>query len=322
MEDEAKWFIIILSVIFILLVIFYNIMIWMEEKVLFYPTHNMTWYPDVPYHDLWLNPNDWREVLYDEDDKDCKNSYVHAWHFDHFKNAKTVIFCHGNSGNISHRSYIINICQQFKLNLLIFDYRGFGQSSGKPRKDFIKQDAETVYKYLRRSVKAKNIIVWGESLGGIAAVWIASHFKCRSLLLLSTFSGLDDALMYSCEDGTSYQTVGSFVASLASLKLDILPNKKYIRKVKCPVAIMHSTEDDIIPYQCAKILYNNVCHDSKVLITIKGKHSSPIITWEQLNQLFMFCDLTLPIYDKECDIDHILEELETVAEKHHLFMED
>jgi len=296
---------------------------WTEEKILFYPTHSVVWEPDVPYHDLYINANNYRECLNDEADKDRKKSYIHAWHFDNYPKNKTIIFCHGNSGNISHRSYIVDICQKFKLNLLIFDYRGFGSSScSKPRKDFIKRDGETIYKYLRQYEKPKNIIVWGESLGGIAAIWIASRYQCRSLLLLSTFSGLDDALMYSCQDGSSHQSVGSIVASLASLKLDILPNKEYIKKVKCPVAIMHSREDDMIPYHCANILYRNVKHDSKILITIKGRHSSPIISFEQLNKLFMFCDLTLPAYERECDIDGLLEDLETVAEKHHLFMED
>lgn len=321
--NDVKAFIIILTIVFVLLVIFYNILIWTEEKILFYPAKKHVWEPDIPYTELYINPNNFDDVLYCKTHKESQRSYVHAWHFDNFKDAKTVIFCHGNSGNISHRRYIIDICQQFRLNLIIFDYRGFGYSSGYPKKDFLKKDGEAVYKYIRSFEKSSNIIVWGESLGGVAAVWIASKYKCRSLLLLSTFSGLDDGLSYSCgENGETKTYLGTVAASLASLKIDILPNREYIRKVKCPVAIMHSKNDDMIPYQCAKILYKNVRHKFKALITIDGRHSSPIITREQLNKLFMFCDIALPEFEKGSNVQEILQDLETVAEKHNLFMED
>ena len=323
--DRETCIIFILTLGLILFVLFYNILIWSEEKILFYPTRKMTYKPNISYDNLYINSYDVNDVCRGEKSekyKDPRYSYVNAWHFNNFKGRKTVIFCHGNSGNISHRKYIIDICQQFKLNLIIFDYRGFGKSSGIPSKDNVKNDGETVYKYLRQYEKPKNIIVWGESLGGIAAVRIASKYKCRSLILLSTFSGLDDAIIYTQEKDSAKRSMARLVAYMASWKLDVLPSRDVIKHVKCPVAIMHSKDDDMIPYKCAKILYRNVTHYSRVLIPIKGTHSSPIITQEQLNQLFMFCDLALPEYRHKCDIDGLLKELETVAEKHHLFMDE
>ena len=84
---------------------------------------------------------------------------------------------------------------------------------------------------------------------------------------------------------------------------------------------MHSKDDDIIPYTCAKILYDNVSHKSKILITIKGAHSAPEITKEQLRKLFMFCDISLSKYEKRHDIEEMLDEIRTVAARHHNFID-
>lgn len=339
---SVEWLLIIFVIIFVILVIFYNLLVWSEEKILFYPTHKVVWTPDCDYQELWLDPQDvkgcgkGKAIWYEEDKERCK-SYIHLWHFNQFKGRKTVIFCHGNSGNLSHRKYIWDICKQFRLNLVLFDYRGFGQSSGVPSKCNVKKDGEAVYRWVHSFTKSKNIIIWGESLGGAAACHIASKYCCRALLLLSTFSSLDDALVYNCEGYSDkkrnkgeYQgdvkqqrnMMSSVVAKLAKLKLDMLSNKELLKCVKCPVAIMHSVEDDMISYQCAKINYTSISHQSKILIPVKGGHSSPKINKEELNRLFMFCDIALPSYKNTVDVSGMLYELETVANKHNLFMED
>ena len=202
--------------------------------------------------------------------------------------------------------------------MFIFDCKGFGYSDGFPHKLFLKEDGETAYYYLKNgcNVKSKNIIVWGESLGGVTAVWIASKYKCRSLILLSTFSSLDDALTYRYE-GKS-QKVMKFIGALARCKMDLIPNKEYIKKVKCPVVIIHSKEDDMIPYQCSKINYDSVEHKAKKHIVISGKHSSPRINRGQLEEIFMFCDLALPLFERDVDVDYILDDLQKVAEKYHI----
>lgn len=318
---DKAWVIIFIMVILIF-VVGLNIIMWGEDKILFYPSHKQVWKPKQKYDDVYINVKNPHDSCRSYD-KRSRQSYVHAWHFNNFPGRKTIIYMHGNTGNISHRGYIIDICKQFELNLLIFDYRGFGKSSGIPCKDYLRADGEAAYKYLHKvvGVRSDDIIIWGESLGGIVAVWTASKFKCRSLILLCTFSSLDDAIIERWEKGESGRSTVSALTSLVSWRMDLMPNKDYIRHVRCPVVIMHSKEDDMIPYECSKILYKNVTHRSKLLMTIRGRHSGPIITLEQLNKLFLFCDVDLPIYERYIDVPGMLKNLETVAEKHNLFMD-
>ena len=316
------FWLLLIAIVFVILIVVYNSVPWAENKVLFYPSKKFHWKPDVSYQDVYIDIDNPNIVYNTRPKKECKRRYINGWHFNNYPGSNTVMYCHGNTLNISHRSYIVDICCQFELNLFIFDYRGFGKSSGKPSKRYVRKDGETAYKFLTQhcGIEGENIIIWGESLGGYCATWVASRFPSRSLILLCSFSGLDDAITYYFDSGLG-QSLASLYSSMASMRYDIMPNRKYIKRVKCPVAIMHSKEDDIIPYECAKILYKNVSHDSKVLITIKGGHSSPLIDKEQLNKLFMFCDISLPFYDKSCDINGMLEELRTVAEKHHNFID-
>ena len=90
--------------------------------------------------------------------------------------------------------------------------------------------------------------------------------------------------------------------------------------VKCFVAIIHSVEDEMIPYKCSWINYNSIPHSNKMHIKIKGGHSSPNIKSEQLLELFNFCDLSLSNMSSDVDISEMLENLRTYAEKHNNFM--
>lgn len=209
-----------------------------------------------------------------------------SWHFNNHPGAKTVLFCHGNYGNISHNMFLVDICHQQKLNLLIFDYSGYGKSKGNPDPDKACQDGEAAYNYLRSQIKSDNIILWGMSMGGAIATYVASRNPCHSLILMSTFSSVDDiprdlgmGVLYSC-----------FVTTIGFL-VDTLQNKERIKTVRCPVVIMHSPEDEIIPFSNAQRLYDSIPHKCKELIVIGGGHVSPIISEKTLEQIFTFCCL-------------------------------
>ncbi len=306
----------LIAIILVILALIYISVPWAENKVLYFPSKKKHWKPDTDYHDVYITENKVKNR------KPKNGKFIHGWHFDSFPGHKTVMFSHGNSGNISNRSYIIDICKKFELNLFLFDYNGFGQSSGEPNKLALKENGEMAYKYLvnHYGVNPKDLIIWGESLGGSTAIWTASKYPCRSLILLCTFSGLDDAVNNYFETSTA-QSVATGFTTMASLRYDLIPSRDYIQHVKCPVVILHSVDDDIIPYQCAKILYENIKHESKELITIKGGHSSPIITVDQLYKMFMFCDIPLPKY-KRADVEKLLKEVETVAERYHNFIDN
>lgn len=315
------WLFVIALILVILIVVFSSVP-WAEKKVLFYPSKKTLWTPNIPHESVYINVNHPEIIHTDRININKSINYIHAWYFNNFPGKQTIMYCHGNSGNISHRQYIVDICRKFELNLLIFDYRGFGQSPGKPCKRFLKKDGEAAYKFLvhQRKVKPNDLIIWGESLGGFVAIWTAAKFKCKSLILLCTFSGLDDAIINYFDPGIG-KTVAQFYYSLVGLRYDTMMSRAYIRKVRCPVAIVHSQEDNVIPYRCAEILHAHVVHNNKLLITIEGGHSCPIISRKQLEVLFKFSGIPMPNFSDSYEINKILKNLETVAARHHNFID-
>lgn len=229
-----------------------------------------------------------------------------AWHFNNYPGNKTILFCHGNYGNISYNDFVIELCDHQKLNLLIFDYSGYGRSHGLPNQKVVPADGERAYAYLRRSLEPDEIIIWGMSLGGAVAIYVASRNPCHSLIAMSTFSSLDDIAV----DGKMipfaplvFGTVGAIV--------DKMPSKERIRHVKCPIIVMHSRDDEFIPFSNAERLFNNISHPCKKFIEIGGGHASPIISDEILKDLFTFCciDATHCHLSKE-----VLESLRNIKE--------
>jgi pimeloyl-ACP methyl ester carboxylesterase len=236
---------------------------------------------------------------------------INAWLFQDFCKARrghcstTILYFHGNSGNISHRHYVIDICRRFNLNLLLVDYRGYGRSDGTCSATGIYQDGEAAYHFLTGQVDCDNIIIWGESLGGTVACHVASKYKCRALILLATFSSLDDVI----DDIIEPRILARGISWTVNGLFHPMNSKFYLKNINCPVAIMHSQCDTLIPYRCSKILYDAIPHNYKVLYTIEGDHSSPKITDDTLKQMFAFVGI-----QAECMDHHLSYVIDTLAD--------
>lgn len=298
MSRQYPFLYLLTIILFILILV--SLIKWFQQSVLFFPTKSIIWTPSFTYQQLYLDLNSTNHP------KPPAEPYISAWYIpsSNPEQKKTVLFCHGNSGNISHRSYIIDLCQTLGLNLLVFDYRGYGESPGRPSIDSICQDGLIVYKYLINQCTQDNIIIWGESLGGAIATYIASIYTPNCLILMCTFSSLDDVI--------KYQDITKFIAHLLSLTIQYLgsnlPNKLKIKYVKCPIAVIHSTEDEVIPYSCAKILYNSIPHNNKIFIKIQGSHSNPQINNDHLSKLLCFCHINI---DPDTNLSNWVSNLST-----------
>lgn len=264
----------------------------MLNQIIFYPVSEHIWDPCQPHRSLLID------------------NKISAWHFNNHPNNKTVLFCHGNAGNISHRDYVIELCDRYHLNLLIYDYQGFGRSTGFPSQSSICQDGERIYRYLRDEchIPSDDIIVWGESLGGAVAAYIASRNPCYRLILMSTFSSLDD-IVWDQETGPLCKSLMYVLSKMT----DMLSTKYRIKNIQVPIVILHSTEDDLIPFSNSISLYNAISHSQKLLIPIKGGHSTPHIQSEQLAKLFQFCNLAIRPYE---EIEDILDMIRQIKDKH------
>jgi len=179
-----------------------------------------------------------------------------------------ILFCHGNAGNISHRLESIQIFHQLGLGVFIFDYRGYGQSEGKPSESGTYRDVEAAWQYLveERQVDPDKIIVFGRSIGGAIAAWQARSHTPGALILESTFTSVPDlaAKLYPYLP----------VKLLSRFKYD---TEGYLEGVNCPVLIVHSPDDEMMPFRHGQRLFE-AAKEPKKFLEISGSHNEGFIT--------------------------------------------
>jgi fermentation-respiration switch protein FrsA (DUF1100 family) len=179
-----------------------------------------------------------------------------------------ILFCHGNAGNISHRLDSIQIFHRLGLDVFIFDYRDYGQSEGKPSESGTYRDVEAAWQYLvkQRQVMPDKTIVFGRSLGGAVAVWQARNHKPGALILESTFTSVPDlaAKVYPF----------LLVKLMSRFKYD---TEGYLEAVDCPVLIVHSPDDEMMPYKHGQQLFE-AANEPKEFLEISGSHNEGFIT--------------------------------------------
>lgn len=179
----------------------------------------------------------------------------------------TVLFLHGNAGNLSHRMDSIAMFHRLGFSVLIFDYRGYGRSTGKPSEAGLYQDAQAAWDHLtrQRGIPPGRIVLFGESLGGAMAAWLAAHGKAGALVL------------------------SSVLISAPALAADLypwLPTRWLVRmrydtraalaEVNCPVLVAHSPDDEIIPFRHGKMLFGAAA-EPKTFLQLAGGHNDGFI---------------------------------------------
>ena len=179
-----------------------------------------------------------------------------------------ILFCHGNAGNISHRLESIQIFHRLGLDILIFDYRGYGQSEGKPTEHGTYRDADAAWRYLteERQVNPNKIVVFGRSLGGAVASWLAQSQTPGVLILESTFTSLPDIAA----------TLYPYVPVRLLLRFQY-NTAEYLARTNCPVLIVHSRDDEIMPFSHGWRLFE-MAKEPKKLLEITGTHNEGFIT--------------------------------------------
>ena len=178
-----------------------------------------------------------------------------------------VLFCHGNAGNISHRLDSLLIFNKLGLSTFIFDYRGYGKSAGQPSERGTYLDAEAAWHYLvrTRKIPPEYIIIFGRSLGGSIAAWLAQDHHPRMLILESSFTSLRDMV----KDRFPW-----FPARLVrNYQYDTY---QYLQKTRCPVLIIHSRDDELIPFRQGQELYE-AAKGPKEFLEISGSHNRGFI---------------------------------------------
>lgn len=218
-----------------------------------------------PYEEIESTPSD---LLLDFEDIQFESSdgvKLTGWFIPAENSELTVLFCHGNAGNISHRLASISIFNELGVNTFIFDYRGYGGSEGKPGEQGTYLDAKAAYRWLteQKNIPPEKIIIFGRSLGGAIAAQLASVTDPAGVVLESTFTSYIDA-------GKAIYPYIPIPKFFAKYRYDTL---SYIKKINSPVMLIHSTEDRLIPFRFAETLYENAS-EPKRLIEITGDHNN------------------------------------------------
>ena len=244
------WLILIIPiVVYIVLALLLTVF---QSKFVFMPGKTIFMTPDekgMDYEELWIAVPD--------------GTKINAWFIKAEDPKGTLLFCHGNAGTMSHRIESAAIFHSLGMNVMLFDYRGYGRSPGSPSEENTYEDAEAVWNYLleEKSIPEDRIVVLGRSMGGPVGAKIAKDHKPKLCILESTFSSALDVARFR------------FPVFPTKLLVRIkYPTIDYVREIKCPLLLVHSSDDEIIPYNMGEMIYA-AANDPKDFLQLSGGHN-------------------------------------------------
>ncbi|MBL7198047.1 MAG: alpha/beta hydrolase [Candidatus Omnitrophica bacterium] len=245
----------ILRLILIFSILIFVYLKYFERKGIYYPTKGIEFTPThigLKYEDVFFNTDDGLKL--------------NGWFIPAENPRATLLFCHGNAGNISHRIEIIEIFNKLELNVFIFDYRGYGRSQGSPSEEGLYRDAQAAYKYLlnRENIKKGAIVIYGKSIGANVAIDLASKVKPACLISESGFSSAYDM----AKKLFPYLPIKWII----TIKYDALTK---IKNIPIPKLIIHSQDDEIIPFRLGKKLFDAAVQP-KEFYQMRGGHNEAI----------------------------------------------
>lgn len=223
--------------------------------------HTQIFCPERPPVRSW-DPSDYgipRDRVKEEWFESADGELLYGWYCRAESPIASAVFCHGNTGNLTTVAEIMPFLMRAGYNVLLFDYRGYGRSSGIPSFGGVVADGITAARF-HEKIRPKNLpsILYGFSLGGAIAAQVIQHHPFDGLILQSTFTSLPDITR----------------AVFPRLPLHILAGnlfdtKNVVRRLRVPLLLIHGTADEVCPPWMAHSLYD-ACPAAKRLFTIHG----------------------------------------------------
>jgi fermentation-respiration switch protein FrsA (DUF1100 family) len=179
-----------------------------------------------------------------------------------------VLFSHGNGGNISYRTDIVELLNKAGASVLIYDYEGYGASGGRPSVAGICSDGYGAYKFLTdtKKIKADQIILYGESLGAAVTTHLAARVPCRGIILQSGFASLRRIAT------ERYPILAIYPESF--FPEPYLNNLAILSKAHPPLLIIHGQKDTVVPCAHADSLYEHALAPKKIVVFPESGHSN------------------------------------------------
>ncbi len=232
------------------------IMYALQPGMVFFPTKNISQTPDqwgLKYEDVYLESSN--------------QNKIHGWYLPVKDSKQVLLFFHGNGGNISHRGDSLKIFNRLGLNVLIIDYQGYGKSEGSPGEQKMYDDALVAWNFLitKKKFKPDDIVVFGRSLGGAVAANLAVDVNPRALILESTFSSVKDMA----------KRLLPVISRIVYSRYEFNTAQK-ITKNRAPLLVLHSRDDDIIPFELGEKVYQ-AAGKPKIFIVMAGDHNNGFV---------------------------------------------
>ncbi len=190
---------------------------------------------------------------------------ISAWYIPRGDAIGSVIFCHGNAGNMGDRLHTIDTLHRMGLNVLIFDYHGYGSSEGSPNEQATYDDAEAAWNWLCEvgGESPERIVIYGRSLGGAVAVELALMHGPAALVVESSF--------------TSLVAIGQQQYPL--LPISLLARNEYqsiqkVGRIRCPKFFIHGRDDELVPFENGKRLFEAAATPKQFMETPGGHNAS------------------------------------------------
>jgi uncharacterized protein len=225
-----------------------------QDRLFFFPTSSMVTTPDrhgLPYEDVHLVAED--------------GVRLHGWFVPAPQARATLLFFHGNGGNLSHRIDSLKIFHELDLSVLILSYRGYGRSEGRPGEAGIRRDADAAWRYLReeRGIAASRLVIFGRSLGAAVAADLAARTDPGAVILESPFTSAADL------GAEVYPWLP--VRHLIRHQYEVLGR---VGEIDAPVLVVHSRDDEIVPFTHGRRIADAV---GAPLLELRGGHNDAFL---------------------------------------------
>ncbi|MFC3284513.1 alpha/beta hydrolase [Litchfieldella rifensis] len=202
----------------------------------------------------------WKSVTLATDD----GLSLDAWWVPANEPRGSLLFLHGNAGNISHRLDSLAQFHQLGLSVLIIDYRGYGRSEGRPSEAGTALDARAAWRWMReeRAIAADEIVLFGRSLGAAVAAELGREVRPAAVILESPFRSVP----------LLAQQIYPFLPARWLARFDY-DTAAYVTEIEAPILVIHSREDDIIPFSEGEAVFE-AAREPKEMLVISGSHNT------------------------------------------------
>ena len=220
-----------------------------QEKFIFLPSR----LPDN-YQYQFAQP--FEEVFLDSED----GARLNAIHFKNKDPEGIILYFHGNAGNLARWGEVtMPLAGKFNYDVLVMDYRSYGKSKGVLSEKALHEDGQLFYDYVLQKYQEQEIVLYGRSLGTGIVTRLAARNNPREVILETPYYSLLD---------------------IGQRKFPYLPVKwllkyefksfEYVKDISCPVSVFHGTNDEVIPLESGRKLFENIPGKRKEFHLVQG----------------------------------------------------